>query len=283
MRRVLFCILLVMIMLFVTKKDVRADTEKLPEAEQQEQMEERAIEEHEVKMPWEFSLIPTFQRGDFGLVDAANTINIPFKMKWRPSRFEISLTIPLQMAQVDIEKRSRRNGSRKFKRVETSKWNVGIGDILLDGRFIAFEEKKYLPEIALIGEVLFPTGDADKALGAGGFTGTVGVELNKYLVKQFALNAKFNYNRFGAPDDIESQNYLDYGAGFEIDFTPKFQFSADYDEMTSLVIGEGHPRSLDFTANYIISKMYEVTVAGLAGLNSFAPKFAFSGGLILHF
>jgi hypothetical protein len=282
-KRSLLCLLFVMPLLLGLKNLAHADAENLPEVEQQDQLEDEAKTDHDKEPPWEFSIVPAYERGSFGLIDAANSIEIPFEIKWHSSRVEISLTVPMEIAQVDSQKRSARNRSRVSKRPEVSNWYEGIGDILLDGSVDVIEEKKYVPEVSFKGEILFPTGNADKGLGMGGFTGTLGIELSKNLLEQFAVNARFNYNRFASPDVIESENYFDYGGGIEIDITSQFKVAVDYDEMTTLVKGEGHPRSIDLTANYSINRMFEVTAGGEIGLNSAAPKFGFSSGLILHF
>lgn len=283
-KRSLLCIILILpLLLFGLKKTARADAEDLPEVEQEDQLEQEARTDEEEEPPWEFSLVPAYEHGSFGLVDAANSIEAPFELKWNSSRVELSLTIPLEIAQVDQAKRLRRNIRRLRPRQDNAGWHEGLGDILLDGSVDVIEDKKWWPDVSFKAEILFPTGNADKALGVGGYTGTVGIELSKHIVDWFSLNARLNYNRFAAPDRIESEDYLDFGGGFEVDITSSLKAAADYDEMTTLVKTEGHPRSLDFTFNYLISRTFEVTAGAEAGLTSAAPKFGFSGGIILHF
>lgn len=160
---------------------------------------------------------------------------------------------------------------------------IGLGDIILRGRYYIFEEQKYLPLVALTARMKFPTANASQGLGTGAFDHGYGVEISKLIGEKWLAFLDGGYNFIGDPDGLELQNqyWYDIGTGYYI--TRDLMASVYFEEYRALVPGLVNIRDFFFAMNYKASAAWRFNGGVAVGVSNGAPDYIFSVGTSYRF
>jgi hypothetical protein len=176
-------------------------------------------------------------------------------------------------------------GGRQVRTTVTRTTESGIGDVLLQGRYYLLDEDKkgFLPTIAVLARIKFPTADRDRGLGTGEFDEKLGVQLSKTLTEQWIAFADLGYTFIGSPPGVDLKNQWNYDVGIGYYFTPSLLGSVYYEEWTAVVSGFDNPRDLYFDATYTVTPAFRLNAGLLVGLSSGAPDYGVIGGVSYRF
>ena len=160
---------------------------------------------------------------------------------------------------------------------------VGLGDIILRGRYYVLEEQKYLPLVALTARMKFPTANASQGLGTGAFDHGYGVEISKLIGEKWLAFLDGGYNFIGNPDGLELQNqyWYDIGTGYYI--TRDLMASVYFEEYRALVPGLVNIRDFFFAMNYRAFSAWRFNGGVAVGVSNGAPDYVLSIGTSYRF
>jgi hypothetical protein len=110
---------------------------------------------------------------------------------------------------------------------------TGVGDLETTLTYLIIEEKKYVPALALAGEVKFPTA-GNTQIGSGEFDYRFYAVASKRL-GDFDVHLNLGYNVIGSPPGVDTKNPLDVEAGVEWFAHPKFNIFAEINYIGSSI------------------------------------------------
>jgi len=116
---------------------------------------------------------------------------------------------------------------------------TGVGDLETTLTYLVVEEKKYVPALALAGEVKIPTA-RNSQIGSGEYDYRIYAVASKRL-GNVDLHMNLGYNITGAPPGVETQNPFDVEVAVEWFVHPRFDLFAEvtYVGSSSPAGGEG--------------------------------------------
>jgi hypothetical protein len=239
---------------------------------------------------WQLSASVTYESGTFGTSDSTETLYVPFTLKRLFSKGDIGLTLPFvvlrttgQTTLVDGQPQRVRQGRRANLAPTGTVTKEGVGDMVLKGRYYAVDEHDFLPTIALVAKIKFPTADSSEGLGTGEFDEGVGVEVSRRFFERFIAFFDLSYTIIGSPPDthLNNQTAFDIGLGYQV--TPQLLASLFYEERTALLSDQSNPRSLLVTADYKVTRAFRVNTAVEVGLSNGAPDYGLTAGASWRF
>jgi hypothetical protein len=110
---------------------------------------------------------------------------------------------------------------------------TGIGDLETTLSYLIIEEKKYVPAVALAGEIKFPTSD-NTQIGSGEYDYRFYVAASKRL-GQFDVHANLGYNIIGSPAGVDTKNPIDVEVAAEWFVHPRFNVFSEFNYIGSAV------------------------------------------------
>lgn len=247
---------------------------------------------------WQVGLSAYYSSGTYGTSSQTEVFSLPLSIRRMFDDGDVTLIIPYLSVTGDCDVTLLSGvpnktggtcptrtiaGGRRTRTTVTRTTESGIGDVLLQGRYYLLDEKKFLPTIAVLARIKFPTADRDRGLGTGEFDEKLGVQLSKTLTEKWIAFADLGYTFIGSPPGVELQDQWNYdiGAGYYI--TPALLGSVYYEEWTAVVSGFENPRDLYFDATYTLTPAFRVNAGFLIGLSSGAPDYGLIGGLSVRF
>ena len=108
-----------------------------------------------------------------------------------------------------------------------------IGDLETTLTYLVLDEKKYIPAIALGGEIKFPTA-TNFAVGSGEYDYRIYGILSK-RIKDVEIHFNLGYNIIGSPPGVATKNPLDYELAVEWFVNPRFDLFAEVNRTESAV------------------------------------------------
>jgi len=111
-----------------------------------------------------------------------------------------------------------------------------IGDLEVTVTGLVIKEQKFIPAVALAGEVKFPT-SGNRQIGSGEFDYRLYAVASKRL-GDFDVHVNLGYNIVGPPPGVETKNPIDVEAGVEWFVHPRFDLFAEINYIGSS-IGSG--------------------------------------------
>lgn len=102
---------------------------------------------------------------------------------------------------------------------------IGIGDLEATATFLVLEEKKWLPAVAVAGEIKIPTA-RDKMIGTGETDYTGYFILSKRIGK-LDVSGNFGYTVLGKPKGVTLQNIYSWAVSLDYKLTDKFDLLAE--------------------------------------------------------
>ncbi len=245
-----------------------------------------AAEETHNKEQTKFSVAlgAEYSTGKYGTNITTDAVAIPLKLYWYPTdRLDFSLEIPYlyqsnsvttpfgtgrfktaKMQQSGGVQGPKRNGSSTFASTfDVSRSQSGIGDLVLKGGYVVFQEEKFIPEIRPEVYVKVPTADKNKGLGTGEFDGGVGVTLTKWVDN---WNGYFEgvYNLIGKSQDFSLKDFFSYEVGVGYQVTDRFLPSIALKGATNPEDGSEPPFEMRIKALY--------NVTGKLGVDGYLSK-----------
>ena len=149
-----------------------------------------------------------------------------------------------------------------------SKSATGLGDLETTLTYLIVEEKKYLPAMAIAGEIKFPTA-GNRQIGSGEY------DYRVYAVasKRFSnVDVHFNlgYNIIGAPEGASTKNPIDVELGAEWFVHPKFDLFAEvnYVGSSSSNGGEGTVLAADTADAGVTREIAAEELVGSVGVRA---------------
>jgi hypothetical protein len=155
----------------------------------------------------------------------------------------------------------------------------GLGDIILKGRYYAWEETRWLPAVDAIAKVKFPTASESKGLGTGAFDEGFDLEFTKTLRPRILALGDLGYTFIGNPSGFTLQNQWNYSVGGGYYVLPTtLLVSMTLEEYRAVVPGDPNPMDLLFEADYKVNARLRVDGGIQAGLTSTAADYGINLG-----
>lgn len=118
---------------------------------------------------------------------------------------------------------------------------TGVGDLETTLTGLVFEEKQYVPAVALAGEVKFPTA-GNRQIGSGEYDYRVYAIASK-LIGPVDVHFNVGYNIIGSPPGVSTRNPIDIEAGAEWFVHPKFDLYGEINYVGSSTSSENAAES----------------------------------------
>jgi len=238
-----------------------------------------------------FQIITGFSylEGDFGTGTTAQTIYMPFTLRYLGERFDLGLNIPFvykdsSAAISIIDGRPIRIRDDPISNV-IELFAPGVGDLSLKGRLYLFDDPgtdSFLPAITPTARVKFPTADASEGLGTGEYDFGFGLELDKQ-VEIFFLFADFSYTFIGDPPGTNLRDQIAVGSGVGYQIFQSLSASVAYAWSRSLVSGTDDPMDIITNVSWRITRTFTWTPFASFGLTDGSPDFAVGFSLSKRF
>jgi hypothetical protein len=87
---------------------------------------------------------------------------------------------------------------------------TGVGDLLLRGKYYFLETENWIPNMAAVGQVTFPTGDEDNLLGTGDWRGMMMLVADKQFGR-ITPHVNLGYEIVGGNSELNTLRYI-FGA-----------------------------------------------------------------------
>ncbi|MBI4000741.1 MAG: transporter [Nitrospira defluvii] len=269
---------------------------------------------------WQIGFTPSYSTGNFGTSSTSSFLYAPLSMRRLFKDGDITVIVPFvtsttdgrttivggNVTRVDDNSKSGSSGSGSdddggcsgkgqsgsgkdrvcglTTRAPGQKvTTVGLGDIILKGRYYVVEERDALPLIALTARVKLPTANEQLGLGTGALDYGFGVEMSKMFGEYWIAFLDAGYNIIGDPDGLQFQNqhWYDVGAGYFV--TRDLLASVYFEEYRAIVPGFVNARDFFFAMNYTVSSAWRLNSGVTVGVSNGAPDYAFSVGASYRF
>ena len=238
-----------------------------------------------------FQIITGFSylEGDFGTGTTAQTIYMPFTLRYLGERFDVGLNIPFvykdSSAAISII------DGRPIRIRNDPVSNIidliapGVGDLSVKGRLYLFDDPgtdSFLPAITPTARVKFPTADASEGLGTGEYDFGLGLELDKQ-VENFFLFADFGYTFIGNPPGTNLRDQISAGTGVGYQILKSLSASVTYAWSRALVSGTDDPMDIITNVSWRITRTFTWTPFVSFGLTDGSPDYAVGFSLSKRF
>jgi hypothetical protein len=249
---------------------------------------------------WQAGVSPTYTAGNFGTNTTTTSLYVPLTVRRLFANGDVALVIPYVSVTSNgsvtlvggVPNRTSRTGltgspSATDKRpgnvLPAATNEDGLGDIILRGRYLVAEERRFLPVVSLTARLKIPTADEERGLGTGEFDKGFGMELTKQLSENVVSFVDAGYTFTGKPDKVALRNQWNYDLGLGYFFTRKLLGTIFYEEYRALIEGLNNPRDLSFAMNYKATSVFRMNASVLMGLSSGAPDYGMTGGVSYRF
>lgn len=149
---------------------------------------------------------------------------------------------------------------------------TGIGDLETTVTYLIVEEKKYVPALAVAGEIKFPTAK-NRQIGSGEYDYRFYGVASKRL-GAFDVHLNLGNNVIGSPPGVDTKNPIDVEVGVEWFVHPKFNVFAEINYVGSSTPsgGEGGAAPADTTDASGTSEIAAEEIVGSVGARVHATR-----------
>lgn len=251
---------------------------------------------------WQLGITGSYSQGKYGTDSETRIVSVATSVRYLFQDGDIGLIVPYLSIRgqcnvtlvagmpnrtggtCPVQTRTTRNGRQVQRTLNQQTTESGFGDVLLQGRYYAIDEQRFLPTVALFGQLKAPTADPDKGLGTGQFDERLGIELYKSLATALMVFADGGYTFIGKPDNVSlrDQWYYDVGAGYYW-LDRRLLTSLYYEWWRSVIAGFQDPQDMLFAVNYKATPVFRVNGSLALGLSDGAPRTAITGGVSFRF
>ena len=264
--RALFCLLL----LGADLPDDRAEPNKSP-----------------TPSTWQIAFSPNYSSGKYGTDTTTEIIYAPLSIQRLFKDGDVALVVPFLSVTGNgsvtllsgVPNRRTTAGTGLGPRIT----EIGLGDMVLRGRYYAIDEKNWWPTIALIARLKIPTAQSQRGLGTGEFDEGLGVETTKSFGEKWLLFADAGFTWIGKPAGFNLRNQWNYDVGIGYNFTKALTMSLYFEEYRAAVEGNQNPQDILISLNYQWTPKLGVIAYSQVGLSDGAPAYAVSLGLSRKF
>ncbi len=238
-----------------------------------------------------FELITGFSylEGDFGTDTTAQTVYMPFTLRYLGQRFDVGLTVPFVYKDSSgaisiINGRPIRIRDDPISNV-IDLFAPGVGDLYLKGRVYLFDDpgvESFLPAITPTARVKFPTADASEGLGTGEYDFGLGLEVDKQI-ESFFLFADFGYTFIGDPPGTNLRDQIAVGSGVGYQILKSLSASVSFAWSRALVSGTDDPMDITTNVSWKITRTFTATPFVSFGLTDGSPDYAVGFSLSKRF
>lgn len=224
---------------------------------------------------WQYGLSFSYLTGDYGQPEDTDILYTAATVKRYFAQGDVTLTIPY----LDVS-----DGGVSFidggAEVFEGGGGVGLGDIILKGRYYAVQQEGPWPFIDLVGSVKIPTADEDKGLGTGEADFTVMAEFARRLENEdWMVLADVGYTFVGEPSGYDVDNRWRYSLGLAYQVDPKLTVSSYLDGRTAIFEGKDDPLSILLIGQYKFRPSLYFDAMVEFGLNDGAADFGITFGV----
>lgn len=257
---------------------------------------------HGQERPWMTSLSISTSTGKYGTDIPTSVVYVPMTVRRLFEDGDLSLTIPFVSVTGDcsvtlLNGIANRTGgtcrqrtvslfggafTRTFTLPEVVN-NQGLGDLVLQGRYYAVEERQWLPLIAVTGRVKIPTANPAIGLGTGEFDEGMGIEASKEFWTDWLVFADAGFSLIGKVKEVNLRNQWNYDVGVGYYVTDQLLMSVSYEEWRAIVTGLKNPRDVLVGVNYKVTEAFRANFSTLIGLSDGAPDYGLTGGVTIRF
>lgn len=250
---------------------------------------------------WQVGLSAYYSSGTYGTSSRTDITSVPLSIRRIFDDSDVTLVLPYLSVTGDCDvtlisgvpnqtggtcptRTVTKNGRpAQTRTTSTRTTQSGIGDVLLQGRYYLLDEKGWLPTLAVLARIKFPTADRDRGLGTGEFDEKFGVQLSKSFTDKWIGFADLGYTFIGSPPGVELKNQWNYDLGLGYYLTPDLLASVSYEYWTAVVSGLQDPQDLYFDLSYKLSPAFRLNAGFLVGLSAGAPDYGVTGGIAVRF
>ena len=232
---------------------------------------------------WQIAFSPNYSSGTYGTDTRTDIIYAPLSIQRLFKDGDVAVVIPFLSVTGNgsvtllsgVPNRRTNVSSGLGPRVT----EVGLGDIVLRGRYYAVDEKNWWPTIALTARLKIPTADSARGLGTGRFDEGIGFETTKTFAEKWLFFADAGFTWIGKPAGFNLRNQWNYDLGIGYTFTKDVTLSMYYEEYRAAVQGNQNPQDILISLNYQWTPKVGVITYTQIGLSDGAPAYAVSLGL----
>jgi hypothetical protein len=145
---------------------------------------------------------------------------------------------------------------------------TGLGDLETTLTYLVVEEQKYVPALAIAGEIKFPTA-GNRQIGSGEYDYRIYAIASKRL-GNVDVHFNFGYSIIGAPPGVSTKNPIDAELGAEWFVHPKFDLFAEinYVGSSSSNGGEGTVPAADSADSGVTPEIAAEELVASAGVRT---------------
>ena len=229
---------------------------------------------------WQTGLSFSYLTGDYGEDENTDIYYGAVNVKRYLEKGDVTLTVPY----LDISADGATFVGGQVEPISGGNSGSGLGDIILKGRYYAFEQDGPLPFIDLVGSIKFPTADEDEGLGTGKADFTWMVEVARRLEdKDWIALGEIGYTFVGEPSGFDADNRWLYSVGMAHELDPQITLSGYLDGRTAIFPGNDDPLSILLIGEYKFRPDLRFDTLLEFGLNDGAPDFGVTFGLRKRF
>ncbi len=214
---------------------------------------------------WAFDTSLTFSSGDFGTDTTTNTFYWPLTIARLFDKGDVAFTLPFiyQQTGPGIAALAGRPFQVRNNTAGSENDTGGVGDLLLKGRYLVFNETSQAFNLYTYAQIKFPTADDAKGLGTGEFDESLGLEANKPLNDLWTIYGDIGYTFIGDPPAVDLNNEFSYRVGVGYQVTKETQTTLSYQEKTALLDNHDNPRDIIVGLNHAMNQ--DITLYGDLG------------------
>ena len=235
---------------------------------------------------WQVAFTPNYSSGTYGTSTSTNIVYAPLSIQRLFKDGDLALVIPYLSVTGNgyvtliggVPNRTTTSESVGPRVTE-----MGIGDIVVRGRYYAIDEQNWWPTIALTGRLKIPSADSARGLGTGRFDEGIGVETTKSLGEKWVLFADAGFTWIGKPPGLNLRNQWNFDLGAGYNFTKALTLSVYYEEYKAAVQGNQNPQDVLISLNYQWTPQIGLVAFTQIGLSDGAPAYAVSLGVSRKF
>lgn len=231
---------------------------------------------------WTVGASATYSRGDFGTGIDQELVYAPLSVWFRPDerkRLSLSLHVPY----VQASQPTTLIGAGTVGEDDSRGTSRGLGDIVVQARYVVVQEHGRVPTIAPFAGMKFPTADRSKGLGTEEFDYTIGVEAGKTLTDHWSVFGNLGYTFIGSPPDEDLDDSVTWSIGPIYQVTPALYVSAFVEGWTAAFPKQADAVLLRVGAEYSLTRSWVLSGSVGAGIAAGAPDFTVTAGIRYNF
>ena len=236
---------------------------------------------------WQVALTPNYSSGSYGTGTNTSIVYVPLSVQRLFKDGDVALVVPLVSVTGDgsvtllsgVPNRRTTAGTSLGPRIT----QVGLGDLVLRGRYYALDQADWWPTIALTARLKIPTAQRGRGLGTGEFDEGFGVESSRTFFDKWVLFADAGFTFIGKPAGFNLRNQWNYDVGLGYYFTKALTLSLYYEEYRAVVQGNQNPQDILISLSYDWSPRMSFNASTQVGLSDGAPDYALSAGISLKY